>query len=84
MAGGLVLGPYMPIDVITGEMQQTINWIYRAGFFTLIGIITGTSMDSLRNRIREINWLMHNNRYTELPNEESLNQALERPTTCCQ
>lgn len=78
LTGGLVLGPFMPIDVITGEMQQTINWIYRAGFFTLIGAITGASMDSLRNRIREINWLMHNNRYTELPNEESLNQTLER------
>ena len=72
LAGGFVLGPYMPIDVITGEMQQTINWNYRTCFFTLIGAITGFSMDLLRKRLEHIDWLMHNNPHTSLPNAESL------------
>lgn len=25
LAGGLALGPWMPIDTLTGEMQQTVN-----------------------------------------------------------
>ncbi|RMG55168.1 MAG: GGDEF domain-containing protein, partial [Gammaproteobacteria bacterium] len=36
LAGGLALGPWMPIDTTTGEMQETINWLYRLGFFLLI------------------------------------------------
>ena len=27
--GGLLLGPLMPIDTITGEPQELINWVYR-------------------------------------------------------
>lgn len=80
LIGGLVLGPFMPIDVITGEQQKAINWIYRMGFFTLIGAITGASIFALRKRIEEINWLMHNNKYTELPNEQSLTDKLEELT----
>ena len=78
IAGGVVLGPFMPIDIVTGEKQQLINWLYRMGFFTLIGAVTGASMASLRKRIKEINWLRQHNRYTQLPNEESLNETLEK------
>lgn len=76
LAGGLVLGPYMPIDVVTGEKQEAINWIYRTSFFILIGAVTGFSMDLLRRRLDHINWLMHNNPHTSLPNSESLNKKL--------
>lgn len=37
--GGLALGPLMPLVVATGEQQTTINWLYRAGFFILIGML---------------------------------------------
>ena len=37
LAAGLILGPFMPIDTATGEMQLTVNWLYRMGFFVLIG-----------------------------------------------
>src|SRR5690606_19579184 len=76
LAGGLVLGPYMPIDVVAGEKQEAINWIYRTCFFALIGAVTGFSMDLLRRRLEHINWLMHNNPHTSLPNAESLNEKL--------
>ena len=31
--GGLLLGPLMPIDTITGEKQLFINWFYRTIYF---------------------------------------------------
>src|SRR5258705_6998292 len=33
VAAGLLLGPYMPINTATGEMQESLNWIYRIFFF---------------------------------------------------
>lgn len=77
IAGGLALGPYMPIDVITGEQQHLINWLYRTGFFTLIGAFTGVSIDLLRERLNDINWLMNNDQYTDLPNDQSLINRLD-------
>ena len=54
--GGLVLGPYMPIDTVTGELQATLNWMYRAAFFALAGILSGLVSDSVRARFAELNW----------------------------
>lgn len=45
MAGGLTLGPYMPIDTVTGEMQEPLNWLFRAVFFMLVGGVTGGLVD---------------------------------------
>lgn len=77
IAGGLVLGPYMPINVATGEQQQLINWLFRTGFFTVIGIFTGASIDLLRKRIEDIYWLVNNDIYTELPNDQSLIKKID-------
>lgn len=41
LLAGLALGPLMPIDTQTGEMQETLNWLYRLGFFVLIGSLNG-------------------------------------------
>lgn len=41
VAGGLALGPLMPIDTQTGEMQDLLNWVFRTGFFMLVGGTTG-------------------------------------------
>ena len=34
IAGGVLLGPWMPQDTSTGEMQGAVNWLYRLTFFT--------------------------------------------------
>ncbi len=41
LIGGIILGPFMPIDTLTGELQETANWIYRIGFFIFIGALVG-------------------------------------------
>ncbi len=41
LISGFLLGPFMPIDTVTGEAQDTINWLYRIGFFSLIGFVSG-------------------------------------------
>src|SRR6476469_8208599 len=39
VVGGLVLGPLMPIDTATGEMQEPMNWVYRIVFFAFVGAL---------------------------------------------
>lgn len=55
--GGLILGPLMPIDTTTGEMQQTINWLYRLGFFLLVAYIVGFSSQQAARHLRQLKWL---------------------------
>jgi signal transduction histidine kinase len=37
LLAGLVLGPFMPLEVANGMPQDTANWIFRSLFFLLIG-----------------------------------------------
>ncbi len=47
LVGGIILGPLMPLDVTTGQMQVTINWLYRAAFFTIVGTVVGSAFLAL-------------------------------------
>ena len=68
VSGGILLGPLMPLDTITMEMQNMINWNYRLGFFILIGLITGGIMEFLVSTIKKLNKLSFYNHFTSLPN----------------
>ena len=74
---GFVLGPYMPINVETGEMQQTANWLYRTGFFALIGAFSGAVSDGVAYYMRHLKWLSRHNDATELPNRSALFDELK-------
>ncbi len=50
LVGGIILGPYMPVNTITGEMQLAINWIFRSIFFMLIGGVVGQTLSMLETR----------------------------------
>ncbi len=50
LVGGIILGPLMPVDTITGEMQLAINWIFRSIFFMLIGGVVGQTLSMLETR----------------------------------
>jgi len=69
---GLILGPFMPLNVETGEMQSTINWLYRLGIFTVVGIIQGHIFSLVKKQIEELKRLALFNRHTNLPNREHL------------
>ncbi|MBD3653273.1 bifunctional diguanylate cyclase/phosphodiesterase [Kangiella sp.] len=74
---GFVLGPFMPINVETGEMQQTANWLYRTGFFALIGAFSGAVSDGVAYYMRHLKWLSRHNDATELPNRSALFDELK-------
>ena len=40
-AAALALGPWMPLDVTTGTMQTTENWLVRMGMYLAIGGFSG-------------------------------------------
>ncbi len=74
--GGFVLGPLMPIDVVTGEMQNTANWLYRSGFFVLIGLLSGLASDRARRYIDHLKWVSRHDPSTGLPNRSALFERL--------
>lgn len=76
MIAGGVLGPFMPIDVATGEMQTTTNWLYRTGFFALVGFLSGAASDGARKYIEHLKWISRHDTATGLPNQRALIEKL--------
>lgn len=76
LVAGLILGPFMPINTATGEMQLTVNWLYRMGFFVLIGFFAGAVSDFIRRYIDHLQWLLHHDEESGLPNRRFLNNLL--------
>src|SRR5690606_26677153 len=79
LLGGLALGPAIPISVETGEAQAAINWLYRTGFFTLIGFLSGTASNGARAHLQRITWLSRHDPATGLPNRVALIDRLDNP-----
>lgn len=80
LAGGLVLGPFMPIDTLTGESQKTINWLYRIGFFTLVGFLVGAARDIVFNYLNRFRWNASHDSMTGLPNRLALKMIIRELT----
>lgn len=74
--GGLLLGPFMPIDTISGEMQTSVNWLYRTGFFSVVGIVSGIASDSVRSYFKHLEWLSLHDISTTLPNRKALLETI--------
>lgn len=72
LIGGLALGPFMPIDVLTDEPQEMINWLYRTGFFIMIAFMSGIAWDGVKAHIIQLNWISQHNSSTRLPNQLAL------------
>jgi len=68
----ILLGPLMPIDTLTNEMQDPQNWLYRMLIFILIGGIIGYAYDKLRKDTKHIEVLMSSNQETKVPNTNAL------------
>jgi len=78
VAGGLLIGPWMPINTHTGEMQETINWLYRLAAFTLIGALAGAGAQVLRQHLRTLAWLHEHHPETGLLNLSGLLNGLAK------
>lgn len=76
LLGGIALGPLMPIDVVTGEQQEAINWLYRLCYFVLVGFLVGGFSELTRKHLRQVQWQLEHNAITHLPNRNRLYQDL--------
>lgn len=74
--GGLMLGPIMPLDTLTGEKQEFFNWLFRLLMFVTIGTLSGIAANLLNKNKNTIANLFSLNPETEIPNTNILNQIV--------
>lgn len=77
IVGGVILGPWMPLDVASGVMQTPGNWIFRTAFLSMIGAGVGYALDMLDHRAGMIRWLSEINSQTGIPNRNWLRRMLK-------
>jgi len=75
---GLFLGPFMPITVATGEMQEVTNWIYRTFTFSGVGLMLGLMISKVEGNLKRIEWLAEHSPETGLPNLSLLLHSLQK------
>lgn len=71
---GILLGPFMPLDVALGVKQEVYEWVYRMIVFIMVGYASGVSANSLRNYINMVITLYSHDQLTKVPNINSLNR----------
>ena len=54
IVAGILLGPFMPILVSTGEMQELHNWLIRLAIFCAIGGLVGFFAADVRKKNRRL------------------------------
>ena len=74
LVAGFALGPYMPMNVITGLPQTTSNWVFRIGFFLLAGVFSGLISNFLQGQIKR---LKQTNQRLLLAHEELKNAQMK-------
>ncbi|MCK4537081.1 MAG: GGDEF domain-containing protein, partial [Desulfuromonadales bacterium] len=79
---GCVLGPFMPLDTISGTPQTTISWIFRTVFFMLTGFISGCLFSWLNAHLDRIQTQALIDPQTGLPNLQALRENLTRAYFC--
>jgi glucose-6-phosphate-specific signal transduction histidine kinase len=54
LAAGLLVGPYVPLDVASGRDQALADWLPRIFYFVAVALMVGTAHARLRNRNEEL------------------------------
>jgi EAL domain-containing protein (putative c-di-GMP-specific phosphodiesterase class I)/GGDEF domain-containing protein len=76
--GGFILGPFVPINVITGEPQELSNWLFRTGFLILVGFLIGAASDSTQKYLERIRWIMNHDMASGLFNRMALVDVMRK------
>ena len=77
IVAGLALGPFMPINTTTGEMQDPLNWVYRMVFFAAVGVLVGAWAQRYRHQLKQVEWLHEHQEETGLLNSAGLLKELD-------
>lgn len=75
--GGLILGPVMPVDTVTGEQQLLVNWLARLLVLTAVGCFFGFCLEALRTLLSRATESAHHDPFTDLPNQNGLKIELD-------
>lgn len=59
LLAGFALGPFMPMNVVDGSPQNMSNWMFRIGFFLLVGILSGLISNFLNGQINRLKQANH-------------------------
>ena len=78
ITGGILIGPWMPLDVSTGRFQSTQNWLARTAFFLLIGTFSAGLFHSVRKANQRHLQALVIDQKTGLRTQAALIQGLER------
>jgi len=54
LAAGLLVGPYVPLDVASGRDQALADWLPRIVYFVAMALMVGTAHTRLRSRNEEL------------------------------
>jgi hypothetical protein len=54
LVGGLTLGPLMPLNTATGEMQTAAQWLSRMTFFAVFGALAGQASRMFNRRLMAV------------------------------
>lgn len=74
---GILAGPFMPLDVSLGIMQDPINWISRLVMFSFIGFLTGYMTDRINKLNEEKQERNLKSPFYNLPNDKKLFYDIE-------
>ncbi|MBC7905336.1 MAG: diguanylate cyclase [Rhodospirillaceae bacterium] len=72
LAAGLAIGPFMPLDVAAHVPQENFGWGFRAGIFTLAGLVVGAVVAALRLSTSKVVLYGYIDDFTGLPNRQHL------------
>lgn len=76
--GGAALGPYVPLDAITMELQLTWSWVFRLLMYFSSGVLIGLVSDGIRFYTAQTKWIAGHDSATQLPNRFSLERDIEK------
>jgi EAL domain-containing protein (putative c-di-GMP-specific phosphodiesterase class I)/GGDEF domain-containing protein len=77
LAGGLLLGPWVPLDTATGQAQNPFTWIGRLISFTAVGAFAGLLMRTIKRHQDHLRWVALHSLATGLPSRPALLRAIE-------
>jgi len=79
LAGGFLLGPFMPLDVSQGIPQDTANWLVRIAFYTFLGGFTGALFAFIQREANRRAYEARIDADSGLPNKTAMLEDIESP-----
>ncbi len=76
LVAGLLLGPYMPLEVHQHVPQPTINWVFRLLFLCFVGLFVGTLFALLREKLGRLSAAAYHDPETHLHNQLALREDI--------